>query len=174
MKRKAWWLIFVINIFSHAANAEIYKCLTNGRDATYQNSPCNQTNQTEVKVNLPILERKQITLKQFHGHYFMTGEINGAKSTFLVDTGASSVALPQALATQAKIICSGKFVTSSTANGEVRTCVANVSKLSLSPFEFKNIEVLIHPNLEMPLLGMTILQKFNIEQRNGEMHLSER
>ncbi len=173
MKQKAWWLIFIISIFSHAAHAEIYKCLTNGRDATYQNSPCNQTNQTEVKVNLPTIERKQITLKQFQGHYFMTGEINGTKSTFLVDTGASSIALPQSLATQAKIICSGKFITVHTANGEIRACLANVPKLSLSPFEFKNIEVLIHPNLEMPLLGMTILQKFNIEQRNGEMHLSE-
>ncbi len=38
----------------------------------------------------------------------------------------------------------------------------------------KNVEVLIHPNLDIPLLGMSVLQKFNIEQRNGEMHLSER
>ncbi len=174
MKREAWWLIFLISIFSHATSAEIYKCLTNGRDATYQNSPCAESKQTEIKVNLPPVERKQITLKQFQGHYFMAGEINGTKSTFLVDTGASSISLPLSLAKQAKIICSEKFVTVNTANGETHVCIANVSKLSLSPFEFKNIEVLIHPNLEMPLLGMSVLQKFNIEQRNGEMHLSER
>jgi predicted aspartyl protease len=82
--------------------------------------------------------------------------------------------LPQALADQAHIICTNQFVTMNTANGKVKACIANVSKLSLSPFEFKNVEVLIHPNLDTPLLGMSVLQKFNIEQRNGEMHLLER
>lgn len=132
------------------------------------------TNRREKKVNLPTPERKQITLKQVQGHYFMVGEINGLKSTFLVDTGASLIALPQLLADKAHIICSEKLVTVSTANGKIQACAANVSKLMLTPFEFKNVEVLIHPNLAMPLLGMTVLQKFNIEQRNGEMRLSER
>jgi clan AA aspartic protease (TIGR02281 family) len=174
VKAKTQWLILVISVFSSVSNAEIYKCLTDGRDAKYQNSPCSESKQTEEKVNLPTLEHKQITLKQVQGHYFMTGEINGMKSIFLIDTGASIIALPESFANKARVICSGKFVTSSTANGDVRACIANVSKLSLSPFEFKNVEVLIHPNLEMPLLGMSVLQKFNIEQRNGEMHFSER
>jgi clan AA aspartic protease (TIGR02281 family) len=171
---KTWFWIFGVCIFSQAANAEIYKCSTGGRETKYQNSPCTENKQTEEKVNLPTLERKQITLKQLQGHYFMAGEINGAKSSFLIDTGASSIALPQALADQAHIICTNQFVTMNTANGKVKACIANVSKLSLSPFEFKNVEVLIHPNLDTPLLGMSVLQKFNIEQRNGEMHLLER
>lgn len=174
MNAKTQLLVLVISVFSSISNAEIYKCLTDGRDAKYQNSPCSESKQTEKKVNLPTVEHKQITLKQVQGHYFMTGEINGTKSTFLIDTGASFIALPQLLASQAHIICTDKFLIMSTANGKVQACIANVSKLSLSPFEFKNIEVLIHPNLEMPLLGMSVLQKFNIEQRNGEMHFSER
>lgn len=173
MKVKRQLLILVTSVFSVVSNAEIYKCLTDGRDTKYQNSPCIENKQTEAKVNLPTLQRKQITLKQVQGHYFMAGEINETKSTFLVDTGASFIALPQLLANQAHLVCTDKFRTMSTANGKVRVCVANVSKLSLNPFEFKNVEVLIHPNLEMPLLGMSVLQKFNIEQRNGEMHLSE-
>jgi len=172
-KKTGLWILGVY-LFSHSINAEIYKCSTSGRETKYQNSPCSENKQTEEKVNLPTLERKQITLKQLQGHYFMVGEINGAKSSFLIDTGASSIALPQALADQAHIVCSNQFVTMSTANGKVKACIAKVSKLSLSPFEFKNVEVLIHPNLDIPLLGMSVLQKFNIEQRNGEMHLLER
>ena len=175
---KASFLIVTISICSESANAEVYKCVTNGSDTKYQNSPCLENKQTEVKIDLstvyPTIERKHITLKQTRGHYFMAGEVNGTKSTFLVDTGASFIALPQFLANQAHIICTNQFVTMSTANGKVQACIAKVSKLLLSPFEFKNIEVLIHPNLEMPLLGMSILQQFNIEQRNGEMYLSER
>ncbi len=175
MKAKAWWLIFIISIFSHAADAEIYKCLSNGRDATYQNSPCSESKQTEIKVNLPTLERKQITLKHVdNGHYLINAEINGVKFPFLIDTGASFVVLTKQLAEKAKITCTGIFVTMNTANGKVQDCVAYVSKLTIAPFELKNVEVHIASNLAtLPLLGMSVLQKFNIEQRNGEMHLSE-
>lgn len=172
------FFILTLSICSNASNAEVYKCVTNGLDTKYQNTPCIESKQTEVKMNLPtlfpVVEHKKITLKQTRGHYFMTGEVNGTKSTFLVDTGASFIAIPQLLANQAHIICSNQFITVSTANGKIQACIANASKLLLSPFEFKNVEILIHPNLDMPLLGMSILQQFNIEQRNGEMHLSER
>jgi aspartyl protease family protein len=173
MNAKTRLLILVISIFSHVANAEIYKCLTNGREAKYQNSPCSENKQTEEKVNLPTSERKQITIRQVQGHYFIKGEINGINSPFLIDTGASSIALPKLLADKARVLCNGKFITISTANGDVKACLANVEKLTISPFEFKNIEVHITPNLDIPLLGMSVLQKFNIEQHNGEMHLSE-
>jgi aspartyl protease family protein len=156
------------------ANAEIYKCSTNGQVAKYQNSQCDTNKQTQEQVNLPKVERKQITLKQIQGHYFMMGEIHDIKSAFLIDTGATVIALPESFANKARVICSGKFVTSNTANGEVKACIANVAKLKLSPFEFENVQVLIHPNLDVPLLGMSVLQRFNIEQRNGEMHLFER
>lgn len=174
MITKTRLLCLVICVFSGIANAQIYKCLTGGREAKYQNLPCNNSQQTEEQVNLPTIERKQITIKQRQGHYFISGDINGIKSAFLIDTGASVIALPESFARKAKVMCSGEFVTSNTANGDVRACIANVAKLKLSPFEFENVQVLIHPNLDIPLLGMTILQKFNIEQRNGEMHISER
>jgi len=38
---------------------------------------------------------------------------------------------------------------------------------------FKNVTALIVPNLAQPLLGMNVLQGFNIEQKNEEMRLSE-
>ncbi len=165
----------MMSVFSAVANAEaVYKCVTNGRDAKYQNSPCDESKQIAATVfDMPVTARKQITLKQNNGHYLIAGEINRTKLTFLIDTGASTIAIPQLFANQAHIICTNQFVTMNTANGKVQACVTTVPKLTLSPFEFNNVEVYIHPNLETPLLGMTILQKFNIEQRNGEMHISE-
>jgi clan AA aspartic protease (TIGR02281 family) len=175
MNAKTLLFVLVISVFSHAANAEIYKCLTDGRDAKYQNSPCSESKQTEVKVNLPSVEHKQITLKQTQGHYFIAGEINGVKFPFMIDTGASFVVVSKSLADKAKINCSGIFVTMNTANGKVQDCVAYVEKLKIFPFELNNIEVHIASNLATEsLLGMNVLQKFNIEQRNGEMHFSER
>lgn len=174
MTLKTRFLIFVISVFSSISQAEIYKCLTNSHETKYQNSPCVGNVQSENKVNVPIIEHKQTTIKQIQGHYFMTGEINGIKSPFLVDTGASLIALPQSFADKAKIACSGDFIKIGTANGEIMACVAKLEKLSLTPFEFQNVDAVIHPNLDIPLLGMNVLQKFNIEQRNGEMHLFEK
>lgn len=174
MKLKTRFLIFVISVFSSTLNAEVYKCLTNEHETKYQNSPCVENSQREEKMNFPTIQHRQRTIKQIQGHYFITGEINGIQSPFLIDTGASFVALPQSFADKARIICSGKFITIKTANGEISACVANVKKLLLVPFEFKDIDVVIHPNLDIPLLGMSILQKFNIEQRNSEMYISEK
>ena len=136
--------------------------------------PCEQSQTIQTTVNLPKVERKQITLERTQGHFFLTGELNKVKSVFLIDTGASLVALPKTLAAQAKILCSQEFVEVSTANGKVKACLATLEKLTLAPFEFENVQVLIHPNLETPLLGMSVLQQLNIEQRGEKMRLFER
>jgi len=174
MKLKTRLFIFALGVFSNFANAQIYKCSQNGQAAKYQNMPCEQSQTIQTTVNLPKVERKQITLEQTQGHFFLIGELNKVKTTFLIDTGASMVALPQSLAKQAKILCSHEMVEVSTANGKVKACLASVEKLTLAPFQFENVQVLIHPNLDMPLLGMSVLQKFNIEQRGGKMRLFER
>jgi clan AA aspartic protease (TIGR02281 family) len=109
-----------------------------------------------------------------NGHYFLNGEINNRALTFVVDTGASMVSLPNEFAQSAIMSCDGKDVTMETANGRSNACTTTILELKLGNFVFKNITALIVPNLSQPLLGMNALQAFDIQQKNGEMRLSAR
>jgi predicted aspartyl protease len=61
-----------------------------------------------------------------------------------------------------------------TANGVSNGCTTTISELKVGEFVFTNVTALIVPSLSQPLLGMNVLQAFNIEQKNGEMKLSAR
>jgi len=50
--------------------------------------------------------------------------------------------------------------------------VRGVPKLKFGPFVLADVPAVISKNLDQPLLGMNVLQKFKIEQRNGEMKIS--
>ena len=48
-----------------------------------------------------------------------------------------------------------------------------ISKLTFGAFTLEDVEAVIVPNLAEVLLGMNVLQRFNIVQKDGEMRISE-
>lgn len=115
-----------------------------------------------------------LVLKQRgNGHYFLEGSVNDKALTLLVDTGASGVALPMSFALSAKIACRNKALIQ-TANGVAEACTAIIQKLTIGPFMLTDVPAVISKNLSDPLLGMNVLQKFKVEQNNGEMRISTR
>jgi aspartyl protease family protein len=106
------------------------------------------------------------------GHYYLQGKLNGRPVTFLVDTGASQVAIPAALADELGLSrC--RPAQARTANGSVTSCLVSARTLDFGGYRLERPEVNVLPELRgTALLGMNILERFRIEQENGVMRLS--
>lgn len=108
------------------------------------------------------------------GHYFTGGSVNGFPVVFMVDTGATNVAISSSAASRAGISqCFAKVY--STANGPVQGCSTTVKEISFGSFRLLDVEVAIMPNMQgEALLGMSALRRFNLEQRDGVLTLTAR
>lgn len=107
------------------------------------------------------------------GHYHISGTINDAPVTFMIDTGATLTSLSPDTAKRAGIVdC--KQSTFKTANGAVTGCVASVAQLTLGNYQMQNINVAVMPNMQVDLLGMNVLNHFDISQANETMQLKSR
>ncbi|MBA3537333.1 MAG: retroviral-like aspartic protease family protein [Tatlockia sp.] len=104
------------------------------------------------------------------GHYFVKGHINEYPVEFLIDTGASLVAVPQKLATELKL--QGRYtVTLKTASGEVTGSLTRLKQLSFADFNLTDVKAVIIPGSDEDtiLLGMNVLSKFNLSQQNKQL-----
>lgn len=173
------------SLLSGAALADVYKCKDAQGALLYQESPCKRSDQPVSSWSAPAQASQPdsaqdkgasvtLTIRQHpSGHYLQDGSINGKALTFVIDTGASVVSLPRSVALSAQIYCKDKILMQ-TANGTVSACTATIPKLGFGPFIIKDAPAMIAPNLSQPLLGMSVLQQFKIEQENGEMRISVR
>ena len=88
---------------------------------------------------------------------------------FMIDTGASDVAIPKVLAD--KMGVKGRYpVTIETASGEVEGLLTRVDSLSFGHFTLNNVKVVVMPSdSHTVLMGMNVLKKFSISQNQGKM-----
>ena len=107
------------------------------------------------------------------GHYFIDGAINGVATRFLVDTGASTVVVPAALAQQLGFY-SGQEVTSNTANGTTVGYRFTARSLAFGPFAVDDAAIVALPNVKVPLLGMSVLQSIDLQQTQRGLELRPR
>jgi aspartyl protease family protein len=111
--------------------------------------------------------RSEVRLKQNRqGHYVASGKINGETVTFLVDTGATSVAIPAHLAKQLNLQARGSGI-SRTANGSVEVRFTTIDSLQLGDIELRDIRATLLPNMndDEILLGMSVLRQLEFTQR---------
>jgi clan AA aspartic protease (TIGR02281 family) len=135
----------------------------------YQEKPCAEDN--KPMSSWGTASGAPFIMKQGeNGHYFVDGIVNNHKLNFVIDTGASLITLPQKFAEKAGILCQHDAM-SHTANGVTRSCTTTIQTLQFGNFTLKNIEAMIAPNLDQPLMGMNVLKQFRVEQNSGEMRL---
>lgn len=105
-----------------------------------------------------------VLARERDGHYRIDGAIDDQPLRFMIDTGATDVAVSQAFARRLGFR-SGERVISRTANGTVEGYAFVVRALRIGPFAFENVRVTALPVLDGDaLLGMRVLSAFEIRQ----------
>lgn len=110
------------------------------------------------------------------GHFVSEGAINGLPIRFLVDTGASTIALPGIEAQRLGIdYRRGRQGMSQTANGSVPIYVVTLDRVKLGAIELSGVEaVVIEQGLGVALLGMSFLNRVDMRREGQTMTLIRR
>lgn len=140
----------------------------------FQNVLDNQNNPNQkILTTQTGDEHLEITLKRNRsGHYVGTGVINSQKAVFLLDTGATYVAIPEHLAHKLALK-KGRKITLATANGRSIGYQTIINELSIGQIRLYNIKAIITPNLEEILLGMSVLKQLEFTQRDGVLTIRQ-
>lgn len=109
------------------------------------------------------------------GQYLVPGTINGVGVNFLVDTGASHVAVPEAVAQETGLE-RGPEMRVQTASGTARAYATTIDRISVGGIERRNIRGSINPSMpgDHVLLGMTFLRGIELRQSGDRMILERR
>ena len=109
--------------------------------------------------------------RTFDGHFYLSGTINGRELVFMVDTGASTIAIGEKLAGSLDLgPCRPRQY--STASGSVVGCEARASRVEVAGLRLSDVPVAVLPGGDTVLLGMNVLRHFRIEQQGGRMSLT--
>jgi len=118
--------------------------------------------------------RKQVVLERnVQGHYVATGQINRVPVTFLLDTGATDVAVPEDLAQRLRLQRMGGGI-SQTANGPVAVWQTVLDEVTLGAITLNDVRASILPSMngtDKVLLGMSFLKQLEFTQRGDQLTL---
>lgn len=119
----------------------------------------------EIEV---ILQRNR------QGHYVAGGDINHSSATFLLDTGATDVVIPEGLASRAGL-SRGAPMQAMTANGLVTVYSTVIDDLRLGDIHLQEVRASINPAMsgDTVLLGMSALRHIEFTQRGGTLTLRQ-
>jgi aspartyl protease family protein len=103
------------------------------------------------------------------GHYRAQGEINGQAVSFLVDTGATDVAVSEQTA-RALGLDFGPRTMVMTAAGPAAAWKTRIDRVRVGSLERHNVRATITPGLgSQALLGMSFLRHFSIRQQGDRL-----
>ena len=118
---------------------------------------------------------REVTLQRNRqGHYIADGTINDIPVTFLLDTGATDVAIPETIADQANLK-KGDARVAVTANGSVNVYSTKIGKLTLGNISLEDISASITPSMfnNTILLGMSALKEIDFSQVGSTLTLRQ-
>jgi aspartyl protease family protein len=112
------------------------------------------------------------TRGMFHGE----GSINGLPMRFLVDTGATFVAMSARDAVRLGIdFQKGRPVMMQTANGRVMNYLVTLDRVRLGDIELNGVEGVVgEQDMPFALLGMSFLNRLEMQRGGGSMTLTRR
>lgn len=110
------------------------------------------------------------------GHFVTEGRINGQQVRFIVDTGATSIGIPEAEARRIGLkYKDGELAYSGTANGVVTVWHVKLASVRIGDVEVRDVDASVLP-ADMPyiLLGNSFLGRFQMKRDNDQMVLERR
>jgi aspartyl protease family protein len=153
------WLIFIalgVGFFSDVI------------EKRFNPNPAPTTYIAEDGVREVVLKRNRA------GHYVTAGAINGQPVVFMLDTGATGVALPAKIADQLGVRRGRAFPTQ-TANGISTSYATSLDSVSVGEITLSDVRAGITPglNTEQVLLGMSFLKHIEFTQRGNTLILRQ-
>ncbi len=123
---------------------------------------------TSKKNNLIVVELE----RNKWGHYVTSGIIDNKSVVFLVDTGATDVAIPAALEKVLNLKRGYEFQVV-TANGLAKAYKTKINYLQIGQIVLTDVNASILPSMggEEVLLGMTALKKLEFRQKGSQLIL---
>jgi aspartyl protease family protein len=124
-----------------------------------------------------IVQGDQIEVRlegNVQGHFVADGLINGEPVTFLLDTGATDVAIPAEQAERLEL-ARGAPVMLQTANGQTTGYRTVLDSLALGDIVLRDVRAIVAPGFggEQILLGMSALKQLEFTQRAGTLVLRQ-
>lgn len=110
------------------------------------------------------------------GHFLPPGQINGREVQFMVDTGATSVALGESDARRINLKYEdGQRVRVNTANGQAVAHVVQLDSVRIGDVTVYGVEALVTPqSMSYVLLGNSFLNRFQMQRQNDQLTLEKR
>ena len=125
----------------------------------------------------PTGERPTVSLTaDARGHFVAAGALNGYPMTFLVDTGATTIAISAAEARRIGLnYKSGQAVSVGTAAGVVPAWRVTFNTVKVGGISLNQVDgMVLDAGLEVPLLGMSFLNRMEMRRDGETMTLSQR
>jgi aspartyl protease family protein len=118
--------------------------------------------------------REVVLQRNRQGHYVSSGMINGIAVRFLLDTGATNVAIPGEVAGTTGLEA-GFEGRATTANGAAVVFDTHIGELRLGNITLHDIDASIVPGMagDTILLGMSALQQIEFVQRGDTLTLRQ-
>jgi aspartyl protease family protein len=108
------------------------------------------------------------------GHFFANGSVNGKPIQFLVDTGATTVAIGVSDAKRMGIdISKAQSVRMGTANGVAQGWRVKLNSVRIGDVEVYEVDAIVGPDMPFALLGNSFLSRFSMN-RSADLMVLER
>jgi aspartyl protease family protein len=129
-------------------------------------------NQNPLSMELNSGVREVVLRQNRQGHYVASGTVNNVPVLFLLDTGATDVAIPESIALAAGLQ-RGNASRASTANGVVTVYSTRIAELTLGNIVLEGVSASITTSMtgDTILLGMSALRQIEFSQRGDELTL---
>ena len=109
------------------------------------------------------------------GHFMANGTVNGRAIQFMVDTGATAVALGVSDAQRLGIdYQKGAPVRMNTANGVAQGWLVKLQSVRIGEVEVYEVDAVVGPNMPFALLGNSFLSRFSMNRNSDVMVLERR
>ncbi len=127
-----------------------------------------------IVTNISGSQKKVVLQRNAYGHYISNGTINKQQVTFLLDTGASDVAIPESIANRIGLK-KGRVITVRTANGNAEAYRTRLESVAIGDIELHNLNATILPNItgDEILLGMNFLKHFELIQKGKTLTIKQ-
>jgi len=133
----------------------------------------NPNKNVQSSINEQGVKKVVLTRNRF-GQYITSGKINGQKVIFMIDTGASDISIPIAVANKLNLK-KGRTVQYETANGIADAYQTQLNSVSIGDIILNNTRASINPNVQYEeiLLGMSFLKDLEFIQKGNKLTLKQ-